>query len=151
MNENKKTSVIIVGAGPVGLGLACDLGQRGVDCVLIEKRDGAINVPKQSMVSARNMEFCRRWGIADTVRKAGWPEDYPGDIVYQRSFLGPELARLKIPSYASRDRQPFTPESPCHCPQIFFDPILAAHVKTLASVDLRYNIAWKASPRTKTS
>jgi hypothetical protein len=36
---------------------------------------------------------------------------------------------------------PFTPESPCHCPQIFFDPILAAHVKTLASVDLRYNIA----------
>src|SRR5262245_60275003 len=58
------TSVIIVGAGPVGLGLACDLGQRGVDCILIEKRDGAMTVPKQSMVSARNMEFCRRWGIA---------------------------------------------------------------------------------------
>jgi 2-polyprenyl-6-methoxyphenol hydroxylase-like FAD-dependent oxidoreductase len=33
-------SVIIVGAGPVGLGLACELGQRGIDCLLIERRDG---------------------------------------------------------------------------------------------------------------
>ena len=82
MNDNNKTSVIIVGAGPVGLGLACDLGQRGVDCVLIEKRDGAINVPKQSMVSARNMEFCRRWGVAKTVRTAVWPESHSRDFVY---------------------------------------------------------------------
>ena len=45
------TSVMIAGGGPIGLGLACELGLRGVDCVLIEKRDGAINVPKQSMVA----------------------------------------------------------------------------------------------------
>jgi 2-polyprenyl-6-methoxyphenol hydroxylase-like FAD-dependent oxidoreductase len=133
--------VLVVGAGPVGLALAAELGRLGIGCIVVEKRDGTVPVPKMSQVSARNMEFCRRWGIADTVRKAGWPGDYPGDIVYQRSFLGPELARLKIPSYASRDRQSFTPESPCHCPQIYFDPILAAHVKTLASVDLRYNLA----------
>jgi 2-polyprenyl-6-methoxyphenol hydroxylase-like FAD-dependent oxidoreductase len=30
------TSVIIAGAGPVGLGLACELGLCGIDCVLIE-------------------------------------------------------------------------------------------------------------------
>jgi 2-polyprenyl-6-methoxyphenol hydroxylase-like FAD-dependent oxidoreductase len=141
IEDSTDIPVMVVGAGPVGLALAAELGRLGVGCIVVEKRDGTVPVPKMSQVSARNMEFCRRWGIADTVRKAGWPEDYPGDIVYQRSFLGPELARLKIPSYASRDRQPFTPESPCHCPQIFFDPILAAHVKTLASVDLRYNIA----------
>jgi len=40
-----ETSVIIAGAGPVGLGLACELGLRGVECMLIEKRDGAITVP----------------------------------------------------------------------------------------------------------
>ena len=141
MEDRTGTPVLVVGAGPVGLALAAELGRLGIGCIVVEKRDGTVPVPKMSQVSARNMEFCRRWGIADTVRKAGWPEDYPGDIVYQRSFLGPELARLKIPSYASRDRQPFTPESPCHCPQIFFDPILAAHVNSLASVDLRYNLA----------
>ncbi len=135
-----ETSVLVAGAGPVGLALALELGRFGIDCMVVEKRDGQVPVPKMSQVSARNMEFCRRWGIADTVRAAGWPEDYPGDIVYQQSFLGAELARLEIPSYASRDRQAFTPESPCHCPQIFFDPILAAQVKTLAPVDLRYHL-----------
>jgi 2-polyprenyl-6-methoxyphenol hydroxylase-like FAD-dependent oxidoreductase len=134
------TSVLVAGAGPVGLALVAELGRLGIPCMLVEKRDGSVPVPKMSQVSARNMEFCRRWGIADRVRAAGWPEDYPGDIVYQRSFLDAELARLDIPSYASRDRQPFTPESPCHCPQIFFDPILADHVRTLTCVDLRYQL-----------
>ncbi len=134
------TPVLIAGGGPVGLALAAELGRMGVSCTLVEKRDGSVPVPKMSQVSARNMEFCRRWGLAQEVRAAGWPEGLPGDIVYQQSFLGPELARLPIPSYAARDRQPFTPESPCHCPQIFFDPILARHVKTLQPVRLRYNV-----------
>jgi 2-polyprenyl-6-methoxyphenol hydroxylase-like FAD-dependent oxidoreductase len=132
--------VLIAGAGPVGLALAIELGRLGIGCMVVEKRDGTVPVPKMSQVSARNMEFCRRWGIADTVRRAGWPAHLPGDVVYQRSFLGPELARLRIPAYAAPDRLPFTPESPCHCPQIFFDPILAAHAKTLAPVCLRYRI-----------
>jgi 2-polyprenyl-6-methoxyphenol hydroxylase-like FAD-dependent oxidoreductase len=139
MNENKKTAVIIVGAGPVGLGLACDLGQRGVDCVLIEKRDGAINVPKQSMVSARNMEFCRRWGVAKTVRTAVWPDSHSRDFVYLASMRGKELWRFKVPSYAERDKRDFTPEAACPCPQIYFDPILGNHARTLPSVTLAYN------------
>ena len=132
--------VLVAGAGPVGLALAAELGRLGIGCMVVEKRDGAVPVPKMSQVSARNMEFCRRWGIAEAVRAAGWPENHPGDIVYQRSLTGPELARLEIPSFAARDRQAFTPESPCHCPQIFFDPILADHVKTLGGVRLRYHL-----------
>ena len=40
------TPVLIVGAGPVGLALAGDLGWRGVPCTLIEKTDGAIEQPE---------------------------------------------------------------------------------------------------------
>jgi 2-polyprenyl-6-methoxyphenol hydroxylase-like FAD-dependent oxidoreductase len=139
MDDNKKTSVIIVGAGPVGLGLACDLGQRGVACILIEKRDGAITVPKQSMVSARNMEFCRRWGVAKTVRTAVWPESHSRDFVYLESMRGRELVRFKVPSYKERDKRDFTPEAACPCPQIYFDPILGNHARTFPNVSLRYN------------
>jgi 2-polyprenyl-6-methoxyphenol hydroxylase-like FAD-dependent oxidoreductase len=136
----KKASVIIVGAGPVGLGLACELGQRGVDCILIEKRDGAINVPRQSMVSARNMEFCRRWGIAKTVRTAVWPESHARDFVYLESMCGQELLRIKVPSYAQRSRNDFTPETACPCPQIYFDPILSRHARTFPSVQISYDM-----------
>jgi 2-polyprenyl-6-methoxyphenol hydroxylase-like FAD-dependent oxidoreductase len=138
MSTSGDTSVIIAGAGPVGLGLACELGLRGVDCVVIEKRDGAITVPKQSMVSARNMEFCRRWGVAPEVRNAVWPESHPRDFIYLSSMRGRELLRVKVPAYIERDPRDFTPETACPCPQIYFDPVLAKRVRSLPSVALRY-------------
>src|SRR5712671_4057902 len=131
------TAVIIAGAGPVGLGLACELGLRGVDCMLIEKRDGVVTVPKQSMVSSRNMEFCRRWGVAKEVRSAVWPESHPRDFVYLDNLRGRELMRVKVPSYGQRDPRDFTPEAPCPCPQIYFDPILMGRVKTFPNVAVR--------------
>jgi 2-polyprenyl-6-methoxyphenol hydroxylase-like FAD-dependent oxidoreductase len=79
VSANDQTSVVIAGAGPVGLGLACELGLRGIDCLLVEKRDGSVTVPKQSMVSARNMEFCRRRGVAAAVRNAVWGDALPAD------------------------------------------------------------------------
>jgi 2-polyprenyl-6-methoxyphenol hydroxylase-like FAD-dependent oxidoreductase len=132
------TSVIIAGAGPVGLALACELGMRGVDCTLIEKRDGSIRVPKQSMVSSRNMEFCRRWGVADAVRHAVWPESHPRDFIYLASLRGQEILRVKMPSYAERDPRDYTPEAPCPCPQIYFDPLLLARLRAMPNVAVCY-------------
>jgi 2-polyprenyl-6-methoxyphenol hydroxylase-like FAD-dependent oxidoreductase len=134
------TSVLIVGAGPVGLALACELGLRGIAAMLIEKRDGSIPVPKQSMVSSRSMELCRRWGIAPAVRAAVWPQSHPRDFVYAESLRGRELLRVKLPSFAARERDDITPEPPCPCPQTYFDPILTERVKTFATVQIRYNI-----------
>jgi 2-polyprenyl-6-methoxyphenol hydroxylase-like FAD-dependent oxidoreductase len=141
MSVNTETSVVIAGAGPVGLGLACELGLRGIDCLLVEKRDGSVSVPKQSMVSARNMEFCRRWGVADAVRNAVWPQTHPRDFVYLDNLRGRELMRVKVPSYGQRDQRDFTPEAPCPCPQIYFDPILMARAKTFPNVTVRTNTA----------
>jgi 2-polyprenyl-6-methoxyphenol hydroxylase-like FAD-dependent oxidoreductase len=38
--------VLIVGGGPVGLTLAIDLGQQGIECLLIEKRPEPSVLPK---------------------------------------------------------------------------------------------------------
>jgi 2-polyprenyl-6-methoxyphenol hydroxylase-like FAD-dependent oxidoreductase len=140
MADIPDTSVLIAGAGPVGLALACELGLRGVACVIVEKRDGAINLPKMSAVSARNMEFCRRWGIADTVRTTVWPESRNADFVFVEHLRGRELARIRRPTGAERGTLQLSPETTCHCPQIYFDPILAARVKSLPSVALRYGV-----------
>ena len=55
--------IVIVGGGPVGLALAADLGWRGIHCLLIEKTDGEVQLPKTNGVNIRTMEFCRRWGL----------------------------------------------------------------------------------------
>ena len=54
------TQVLIVGAGPVGLTLAIDLGKRGIRCTLIEKNDAPLGYPKMERCNPRTMEIFRR-------------------------------------------------------------------------------------------
>jgi 2-polyprenyl-6-methoxyphenol hydroxylase-like FAD-dependent oxidoreductase len=129
--------VLIAGGGPVGLALAVELGLAGIPCTLVERRDGSISVPKMSGLSVRSMEFNRRWGIAETVKTAGWPQTHPNDFIYCTSLAGYELARLPVPSYAET-KLAFTPEPNCACAQIFYDPILLARARSLPSVTLRH-------------
>ena len=143
------TPVLIVGAGPVGLALAGDLGWRGVPCTLIEKTDGAIEQPKMDLIGVRTMEFCRRWGIADWVRDAPYPGDYPQDYVWLTALNGYELGREK---FAGRALEPCPPQSPQkreRVPQDMFDPILARFAKSFDGVNLQYHtelIAFEQEP-----
>jgi 2-polyprenyl-6-methoxyphenol hydroxylase-like FAD-dependent oxidoreductase len=136
--EPARIPVLICGGGPVGLALAVELGSRGIRCMLVERGSGAVDVPKMSQLSTRTMEFCRRWGIADPVKEAGWPKEHPGDFIYVTSMIGYELFRQRFASYAERGELGYTPEGPRQCPQIFFDPILLRHAASLPSVTLRH-------------
>ena len=131
--------VLIAGGGPVGLALAVDLGTRGVECMLVDARDGSVAAPKMSQVSARSMEFCRRWGIVDEVEQCGWPNHYPQDFVYVTSLTGYELARSRWASYETHPEHRITPNGNIQCPQIFFDPILRRRAASLPQVRLRYH------------
>jgi hypothetical protein len=108
MTETADVPVLIVGGGPVGLALAGDLGWRDIACTLIERSDGAIEQPKMDLIGVRTMEFCRRWGIADWVRDAPYPPDYPQDCVYLASLNGVEFGREVFPG---RGLEPCPPES----------------------------------------
>jgi 2-polyprenyl-6-methoxyphenol hydroxylase-like FAD-dependent oxidoreductase len=127
---------LIAGGGPVGLALAIELGQAGIACTVVERRDGSVTVPKMSGLSIRSMEFNRRWGIAETVKNAGWPKSHPNDFAYCTSMTGFELTRRHVPSYADL-KLGFTPEPSVGCAQIFYDPILLRTAQALPSVTLR--------------
>ena len=92
-----RVPVLIVGAGPVGLALAGELGWRGVPCTLVEKSDGSIEQPKMDLVGIRTMEFARRWGILDWVRDAPYPLDYPQDYIYLTGLNRYELELSPAP------------------------------------------------------
>jgi 2-polyprenyl-6-methoxyphenol hydroxylase-like FAD-dependent oxidoreductase len=130
--------VLVVGAGPVGLALAGDLGWRGIACMLIEQSDGSIHQPKMDLVGIRTMEQCRRWGIVGDVENSPYPRDYPQDNVYLTSLGGYELGREQFPPLGEEKPPPQSPQKRERCPQNMFDPILRAFAERQQNVDLRY-------------
>lgn len=116
--------VLIVGAGPVGLALAGDLGWRGAACTIIEKTDGRIEHPKMDLIGVRTMEFCRRWGIAGEVRDAPYPGDYPQDYIWLTALTGYELGRERFPGRALEACPTESPQKRERVPQDMFDPII---------------------------
>src|SRR6202034_353671 len=134
------TPVLIIGAGPIGLSVALDLGWRGVACTIVDQADGFIDLPRGAMVSVRIMEYCRRWGIAQQVKSAGFPQDFKLDMVYCTSLAGYLLERDEYPAQGDRPPLPFSPEVRRWCPQLLFDPLLARVASELPGVALRYNL-----------
>ena len=90
--------VVIVGAGPVGLTLAIDLGQRGIRCILVEQNEAPQFLPKMERCNARTMEIFRRLGLAERIREAGLPQHIPMDVQIVRSMTKPPILRLPYPS-----------------------------------------------------
>ena len=66
-----ETQVLIVGAGPTGLMMACQLQRWGVDFVIIDDKDTVTDKSKALAVQARSLEIFRQMGIADKAVKNG--------------------------------------------------------------------------------
>jgi 2-polyprenyl-6-methoxyphenol hydroxylase-like FAD-dependent oxidoreductase len=143
--------VLIVGAGPVGLTLAIDLGRRGIACVLIEQKAAPEFLPKMERCNARTMEIYRRLGIAQQIREAGYPSDAAMDVFIVLSMTEKPLLHLPYPSVAELQDQiragndgtlPLEPYQLVS--QYTLEPLLKAIAETLPSVRVRYGCTFVA-------
>ena len=139
------TEVLIVGAGPVGLTLAIDLGRRGIRCTLVEKKEAPEFLPKMERCNARTMEIFRRMGLAGKIRAAGLPRDVPMDVYVALAMNEPPLLRLKYPSVAEAEAQTAAcndgsmPLEPYQLiSQYTLEPLLKAEADALCGVAVRY-------------
>lgn len=138
MNKNFiKTEVLIVGGGPVGLATALELKYQGIDCLLVEQSDGVITHPKVGTVGPRSMEIFRRWGIAQQIRDAGWPENHPLDVAWVTALGQYEIHRLKFASHSERAIPNHTPEPEHPCPQHWLLPLLMKNLGAYPSGTVR--------------
>lgn len=69
-HEPIETDVVIIGGGPVGLGLAIELGQRGIRCILSERHTRPQPIPKGQNLTQRTMEHFYFWGAEPQLRAA---------------------------------------------------------------------------------
>ena len=131
--------VLIVGAGPVGLALAIELGQRGIPCLLIERNDRVGYAPRAKTTNVRTREHLRRWGIADKLRAASpLGMDYPSNVVFCTRLAGPEITRFENASYCAPGRNPLYSEHGQWIPQYTLEEVMRAHAATLPSVEIRF-------------
>jgi 2-polyprenyl-6-methoxyphenol hydroxylase-like FAD-dependent oxidoreductase len=67
------SDVIVVGAGPTGLMLACELAMRGVAVRLLEERRDIPNITRAFGLHARTLELLDARGLADEIVPRGVP------------------------------------------------------------------------------
>lgn len=84
------TDVVIVGGGPVGLGLAIELGQRGIRCILTERYLQPQPIPRGQNLTQRTMEHLHFWGAEKELRNARTipPEYGMGGLTTYGTLLG---------------------------------------------------------------
>ncbi len=135
--------IVVAGAGPVGTCLAIEAARRGAKVTVIEPRAaGEPPSAKCNTVAARTLETFRRFGVADKVRAAGLPDDYPTDVIYTTSLAGPEMTRIALPSRNERHLDGFidshwqTPEPMVRISQIYLEPILFAAMAATPGITL---------------
>ena len=128
--------VIVVGGGPVGMGLAIELGQRGVRVGVIERHAEPQPIPKGQNLTQRTAEHFHAWGCEPELRAARVvPRDagIGGVTCYGRllsDYAVDFLNRAKVRDYyfAANER----------LPQYATEAVLRARAAEIPAVDLRH-------------
>ena len=63
--------VVIVGGGPIGMGLALDLGKKGIACVVLDDHPGVGMGSRAICFAKRTLEICDRLGCGEPMVKKG--------------------------------------------------------------------------------
>ena len=139
-SEADQTRVLIVGAGPVGLALAIELGHRKIPCIVVERNPRVGFAPRAKTTNVRTREHFRRWGIADDLRAAApLGVYYPSNVIFCTRLSGFELARFENAMYCAPGRNPLYSEHAQWIPQYIVEEVMRAHAASLADVEIRFN------------
>jgi 4-hydroxyisophthalate hydroxylase len=140
MADTESTQVLIVGGGPVGMGLAIELGQRGICCTVIERHPVPQRIPKGQNLTQRTMEHFHFWGAEKALRAARTipPEYGIGGLTAYGTLLGPYHY-----DWLQRDLvRPYYYTANERLPQYATEAVLRERVRALPTVKLLYG--WQA-------
>jgi 2-polyprenyl-6-methoxyphenol hydroxylase-like FAD-dependent oxidoreductase len=131
--------VIIVGAGPVGLGAALELARCGVRSVRIEKHDTTSWHPKTRNFNTRTMEIARGWGPAvyGRLRSVDTPPGWKSPIRFLRTATGEQFGLIESKGFEGPGPD-VSPAEPVMSSQELIEAILLDAVRATHRVDVRF-------------
>lgn len=134
--EQRKPEVLIVGAGPAGLVAAITLSRYSIPTLLVEKRVEISTLSRATVISTRNMEIFRSWGLEEAVREGA-------DDVEPLGWVTPTLAsgsgvviRLGYPT--SAEAAEVSPTRPAWAPQDHLEPLLLRLLQKTEHAEVRF-------------
>lgn len=139
--------VVIAGGGPVGLGLAIDLGQRGHKVLVVERHKARQPVPKGQNMTQRTGEHFKAWGVSQDIRAAtplSQAELRGGATVYEKlngDYAYDWLIRTSVNQFYAAETE--------RMPQYLYEAVLRKRLDALPSVDVLYD--WTVEGFTQSS
>jgi 4-hydroxyisophthalate hydroxylase len=138
-----KFQVVIVGGGPVGIALAVELGQRGVDCAVVERHHEVGRIPKGQSLANRTLEHFYFWNCVDELRAARLLP--PGYSIGGVSAYGNLMSEYwHIGDAAEADLQRFYFQRNERLPQYLTEEVLRRRVAALPNVVCHFNSTVKS-------
>ncbi|HVA23539.1 MAG TPA: FAD-dependent monooxygenase, partial [Chloroflexota bacterium] len=139
--------VAIIGGGPVGVGLAVELGQRGVRTALVERQTQPVRIPKGQNLTNRTLEHFYFWRCVDELRAARiMPAGYPiGGTTAYGNLMSPywhSLAGGNAPAGRGPAVQDYFYQRNERLPQYCTEAVLRARLTQLPSVNTLFG--WTA-------
>jgi putative polyketide hydroxylase len=140
--ETASVPVLIVGAGPAGLTTAITLAHQGITSLLIERRDGASDHPRATVISTRSMELFRSWGLESKIQ-AGSVDVTPAAWV-TATLASAQGTAMPVGLPDRAQAAAISPTAPAWAPQDHLESVLFTHLRTHHGTRIRYRTELRA-------
>ncbi len=132
--------LLIVGAGPVGLGSALELARNGVRSIVFEKHPATSWHPKTRNFNTRTMEIARGWGNAtyQRLRNIDTPPGWKSPIRFTDCATGTEYGRIESRGFEGPGPA-ISPADPIMTSQERIEEILFDAARATGMVDVRFS------------
>ncbi len=136
------STLLVVGAGPVGLMTAIILARHGLSSTVVERFKTRHGAPKAHALNPRTLEICRSIGLdVEAMKKRATPAEDGGWVRFVTTLAGEEIG---VMPYERQDEQAreVTPTPLINLAQPLFEDFLLEEVARSPLIELRRGTSW---------